>query len=191
MILGLSYIILKTKIVLQQFIGIILSMLGAMFLIIKGDLNTLLTLEFVYGDIFVLLAGFSWAIYSIIINFKPKELNGIKLLTTLVCLGFFWLEIIYMFAGYSLIEDISLVEDNLFVFLYISIFASILSYIFWNKGIKEIGANKTGQFPHLMPVVGSLLAIIFLGEKLYYYHFVGAIMIAIGIYLSLFIKDND
>jgi drug/metabolite transporter (DMT)-like permease len=190
MILLLSYFILKTKIVFKQFIGVVLSLLGAIFLIIKGDINLLLNTQFVYGDIFVLLAGFAWAIYSIIINFKPKELHGITLLTILVYIGFFWLFLIYSFSGYSFIDDLVIVQNNLAVFLYISIFASILSYIFWNKGVEEIGADKTGQFPHLMPLIGSILAIIFLDEVLYLYHIVGGVMIAIGIYLSLFYKTK-
>jgi drug/metabolite transporter (DMT)-like permease len=65
-----------------------------------------------------------------------------------------------------------------------------LSFLFWNKGILEIGANKTGQFTHLMPLFGTILAYLFLGETLELYHFFGMILIFSGIYLSLFLRQS-
>ena len=69
-----------------------------------------------------------------------------------------------------------------------AIFPSILSFYFWNLATVEVGANKAGQFAHLMPVFGSILAYIFLNESLEPYHTVGIIFIALGIYLSIFLK---
>jgi drug/metabolite transporter (DMT)-like permease len=89
--------------------------------------------------------------------------------------------------GYSVVEDVSLYKKHYLVLFYVALFPSVLSYYFWHQGIKEIGANKTGQFTHLMPLFGSLLAYIFLGEQLSFYHIIGAIFIGLGIYLSLFI----
>ena len=74
--------------------------------------------------------------------------------------------------------------------LYVVVFPSILSYIFWHKGIHEIGAGKTGQFTHLMPIFGSILAFVFLGETLEVYHLLGMLLIGFGIYLSLFLKTK-
>ena len=74
------------------------------------------------------------------------------------------------------------------IVIYVVLFPSIASYIFWHKGIMEIGADKTGQFTHLMPLFGSFLAYIFLDEKLQMYHLLGMVFIGMGIYLSLFMK---
>jgi drug/metabolite transporter (DMT)-like permease len=117
-------------------------------------------------------------------RFKPPHLSDFELFATIVYMGLFWLSIIYLSMGYSLVEDILLVERHYMVFLYVSLFTSVLSYYFWNMGIHQIGANKTGQFTHLMPLFGSILAYIFLGERLYMYHIIGAMLIAVGIYLS-------
>jgi len=191
MILVLSFFILKIKIKLIQFIGIIISTFGVIFLILRGELSTLSTLELNQGDIWVLMASFTWALYSVLVRFKPDLLNDFEFFTTIVYLGLFWLSLVYVFMGYSVFEDIFLYKDNYWVFGYIALFPSVISYYFWHRGIKEIGANKTGQFTHLMPLFGSLLAYIFLGEKLSIYHIIGAIFIGFGIYLSLFIgKEN-
>jgi len=68
--------------------------------------------------------------------------------------------------------------------VYVALFSSILAYIFWNKAIQIIGANKTGIFIHLMPVFSIILAIIFLDEELREYHIIGTIFIFSGIFLT-------
>ena len=69
-----------------------------------------------------------------------------------------------------------------------SSWGSIASYYLWHYGIEKIGASKTAQFTHLMPIFGIGLASVFLNESLETYHLLGAILIAFGIYLSLFYK---
>ncbi|MGK0255496.1 MAG: drug/metabolite transporter (DMT)-like permease [Arcobacteraceae bacterium] len=188
LILLLSIIILKQKIVLHQFIGIILSTCGVIFLILKGDLINIFSLNFNQGDLLIIVSSLSWAFYSIFIKFRPKELNNFEFFATLVFLGFLILLPIYLYQGYTLKHEIMILESNYLVFMYTSIFASCLSYYFWHYGIDNIGAAKTGQFIHLMPVFGTILAYTFLNETLEYYHIVGAILIALGIYISLFYK---
>ena len=190
LILILSYFILKQKIVLHQFIGIIFSTLGVVFLILKGDFTNILSLTFSQGDLWIMLSSLSWAFYSVLMKFKPKGLNNFELFSILVFLGFMILLPIYLYQGYSIEQELNILFTHYTIFIYISVFASTLSYYFWHYGIDNIGASKTGQFVHLMPIFGTSLAYIFLGERFLAYHFVGAFLIAIGIYLSLFYKTN-
>ncbi|MEA1914114.1 MAG: DMT family transporter [Campylobacterota bacterium] len=185
-ILVLSFLILKVPIVLKQLIGILLSTFGVVFLIVKGELLSLHDVQFSHGDFWVVAASSSWALYSVLVRFKPKNLSDFEFFTTIVFVGLFWLSIVYFLMGYSLSEDIVLVKVYYPAFIYISLFTSVLSYYFWHQGIAQIGANKTGQFTHLMPLFGAILAYVFLGETLSFYHIVGAVFIGIGIYLSLF-----
>jgi drug/metabolite transporter (DMT)-like permease len=67
---------------------------------------------------------------------------------------------------------------------YYATLPSIVAYLFWNRGVAQIGPNRAGLFVHLMPVFGALLSVIFLGERLYAYHFAGATLIFGGIYLT-------
>ena len=186
LILVFSFLILKTQITLRQSIGILFSTFGVIYLVLHGDLQSIGALEFSTGDLLVLVSGIIWALYSVLVKFKPKELSDFVYFTTIVYVGFFWLTLIYLLNGNCIMEDVVLFKEYYLAFIYVSLFASILSYYFWHKGIEQIGASKTGQFTHLMPIFGSILAYIFLGEVLHLYHLIGAILIAYGIYLSLF-----
>ena len=188
MILFFSYVFYKTKILKIQVLGIIISTFGVAFLILKGNILNILDLESHSGDLYILLSSLCWTFYSLLLKFKPKEFRFYEFFVALVILGFIFLLPIYLYQGYSLQEELKQIQNYWYFFLYISFFTSILSYFFWNIGIDEIGAAKTGQFTHLMPLFGSFLAYIFLGESLSFYHIIGALLIAAGIYLSLFVK---
>lgn len=183
-----SYLILKTNISKIQIIGVIISTLGVLFLVLKGDLLSVLTLKFTQGDIWIIVCANLWALYSVLLRFKPKGLKNIEMFISFVVLGFIFLLPVYLYQGYSLEQEINQIKDHWYFFLYISLFTSVASYYFWHLGIDTIGAHETGQFTHLMPLFGSLLAFIFLGESLQGYHMMGAVLIAIGIYFSLFFK---
>jgi len=190
LVLLMSYFILKQRIKLYQTTGIILSTFGVVFLILKADISNIFTLEFNQGDILVIISSITWALYSVLIKFKPKDLNDFEYFATIVAIGFILLLPLYLYQGYSIQKEVEVLKNNYLIFLYVSIFASITSYYLWHYGIDKIGASKTAQFTHLMPIFGIILASIFLKETLENYHLLGAILIAIGIYLSLFYKKD-
>jgi len=187
-IIILSSFILKTKITKTQMFGVLLSTIGVIYLIIKGDFETLLNLEFTRYDLWIILACISWALYSINLKFKPIEIRPLEFLSIIVLVGVVILFCIYLIFDFRF-EYIFLNDEKIFYTLtYMAVFPSILSFYFWNLATVEVGANKAGQFAHLMPVFGSILAYIFLNESLEPYHTVGIIFIALGIYLSIFLK---
>jgi drug/metabolite transporter (DMT)-like permease len=169
-------------------LGVVLSTLGVLYLILKGDINHILELNFTPGDLWILLAAFDWAIYSVLLKFKPKELSSFSFLTITSFIGVIILYIAFILQGYSLEFSFLSNKEVLYSLIYIVIFPSILSFYFWNMATIEIGANKAGQSAHLMPIFGAILAYIFLGEVLEFYHIVGIVLIAIGIYLTMFFK---
>jgi len=67
---------------------------------------------------------------------------------------------------------------------YVAIFPSIVSYLCFNRGVELVGANRAGMFIHLLPVFGSVMAIVFLGEALQWYHAGGIVLIASGIFMA-------
>lgn len=190
LILVMSYFILKQKINLHQIIGIILSTFGVVFLILKADILNIFTLEFNQGDLLVIVSSLTWALYSVLVKFKPKDINDFEYFAIIVTIGFILLLPFYLFQGYEVQRELDVLKNNYPIFLYVSLFASITSYYLWHYGIDKIGASKTGQFTHLTPIFGIILASIFLGETLAVYHLLGAIFIASGIYLSLFYKRH-
>ncbi|QKF82120.1 DMT family transporter [Halarcobacter ebronensis] len=188
LILLFSFLILKSKITKVQTTGIVISTFGVIFLVLKGDLTNIFHLKFTHGDLWVIVSSLLWATYSTFIKLKPKDLNHVELFILVVYIGFIFLLPWYLSQGYSLDKEIMILKDNWYFFIYVSVFASLLSFYFWHIGIDTIGAERTGQFTHLMPLFGAILAFIFLGEVPYLYHLIGALFIALGIYLSLFIK---
>lgn len=190
LVLLLSYVILKQNIHPFQALGILLSTLGVVFLILKADISHIFTLEFNSGDILVVISSLTWALYSVLVKFKPNDINDFEYFALIVAIGLALLLPLYFYQGYTLQKELEVLQGNYLAFLYISIFASITSYYFWHYGIEKVGASKTAQFTHLMPVFGISLAAIFLKESFELYHLVGAFLIAFGIYISLFYKRS-
>jgi drug/metabolite transporter (DMT)-like permease len=188
LIVFLSAIILNIKLTKIQTSGIIISTLGVIYLILKGNLENIITLEFTHGDIWILLSSLIWALYCVLLKYKPKDLNAFDFLSITTLLGIIGLTGVFFALGYSFEFSSLNNEKVLYPFMYMVIFPSLLSFYFWNSAIDEVGANKVGQFTHLMPIFGASLAFIILGEKLEIYHLFGALFIALGIYLSIFLK---
>lgn len=190
-IIILSAIIFKTSITKIQFSGVILSTLGVIYLILKGEIDHIFELEFTHGDLWIIAACVDWALYTVLLKYKPKELNSIEFFSITTLIGTIILFIVFLYQDYSF--EFSFLEKNevLYSLAYIVIFPSILSFYFWNRAILEVGANKAGQFTHLMPIFGAILAYFFLGEVMQTYHIVGIILIFLGIYLSIFLKKRE
>lgn len=187
-IIVLSALIFRTTITKLQLSGVFLSTIGVIYLILKGDINHILELKFTIGDLWIIAACIDWALYTVMLKFKPKELNAFEFLGLTAFIGTIILALIFFYQGYSFEFSFLGKDEVLYSLIYIVIFPSILSFYFWNISTMEVGVNKTGQFTHLMPIFGSILAYIFLGEVLEFYHFVGIILIGTGIYLSIFLK---
>lgn len=187
-IIILSSIILKTKMTKIQVLGVLLSTIGVVYLILKGDIEALLNLEFTRYDLWIILACISWALYSIYLKYKPKEIKPLDFLSIITFIGVLILFLICVIFDFKF-DYLFLTEEKiLYSLIYMAIFPSIVSFYFWNLATVEVGANKAGQFTHLMPIFGSILAFIFLKESLEFYHLVGVVFIALGIYLSIFLK---
>lgn len=178
-----SWLGLKERINLRQAIGIAVSLAGLIFIITGGNLSSLAAVQFSRGDMWTISAGIGWALYSVLQKKCPLELNSLTFLATTIIIG-----TIFIFPFY--VWEISTGKRMIFSqaaiisIIYVALFASILAYIFWNKSIQIIGANKTGIFIHLMPVFSIILAIIFLDETLKGFHIKGTVLIFLGIFLT-------
>ena len=187
-IILISSIIFRTLITKVQFFGVIVSTIGVLYLILKGDINHILELKFTPGDLWIVAAALDWALYSVLLKFKPKDLSSFEFLTITTIIGVIILYVAFISQGFTL--EFSFLQNNdiLYSLIYIVIFPSILSFYFWNMATIEIGANKAGQSAHLMPIFGAFLAYIFLDEVLQFYHMVGMILIALGIFFTMVFK---
>ena len=183
MIIFFSWIFKIEKTNIYQITGVIFSLLGVAVIITKAELSILLDLNFNKGDLWMVVAMFSWAIYSVLLKKKKHELSQISLLETIITMGLIFLLPIYFIEtkmGYYVILDIPFV----LILTYVVLFPGLASFLFWIKGIAIIGTNRSGIFLHLMPIFGALMAMIIFKEKFMFFHLIGAVLILIGILLS-------
>ncbi len=183
LILIISSGVYKEKPTRIQLIGILVSITGIATIILKADINRLIQLSFNTGDLLVLIAAFSWAAYSVMLRSFPKDLHPLVFLQSIIFLGLVILTPFYV-AELHFVGGFPINPSTVVSILYVGLFASVLAFIFWNKAVREIGANNAGPFIHLMPVFGTIFAIIFLGEKVAYYHVMGIMLVFTGILIS-------
>ena len=188
LIIILSRIYPGTRITRSKLIGILLSTAGVIILISRGNWDSLLALEVNRGDLWVLMAAFSWAVYSIGLRWRPAELSAPAFLSFSMIIGVLVLSPFYWF---NLLHEapIDFGVNNLLVIGYVAIFASIGAFLCWNQGVKIVGAGTAGQFIHLMPIFGAAMAVGFLSEQLFWFHAAGAFAIAGGIFITLKFAD--
>jgi len=173
-----------------QIMGVILSLFGVAVIITKADLGILLNLNFNKGDLWMVVAMFSWAMYSALLRKKKLELSQLSLLQTIISAGLLFLFPAYLFElALGFRANIHL--PFILTLSYVVLFPGLASFIFWIKGISIIGSNRSGIFLHLIPVFSTILAILIFKEKFMFYHLIGAVLIITGIVLSSKKKANE
>jgi drug/metabolite transporter (DMT)-like permease len=182
-IIFISSILNIEKTNIFQILGVILSLTGVIFIITKADINLIKNLDFNKGDLSMVVAMFSWAIYSALLKRKKYKISQISLLEVVIICGLIFLAPIY-FIEMSMGKLIILEKPFYLTLAYVVIFPGLAAFFFWIKGISIIGANRAGIFLHLMPIFGAIMAMVIFDEKFMYYHFLGAIFIIAGITLS-------
>ena len=191
MIIVLSFFIFNSKISFLQFIGIIISFIGFINIIIRGNILNLSSLNFVVGDIWMLGCVSCWALYSSLIRKMPKEIDNISFLFLIFFIGNIFVIPFYIFES-SINQSFTINEQyGWLLVLYCGIGPALISYLLWIKAIKIMGANNSGLFLNLIPIFSSLISIIFLKEKLELFHIVGALLIFTGIYLVIRKRDKN
>ena len=166
-----------------QILGVIFSLLGVVVIVTKADLGKLLNLNFNKGDLWMVVAMFSWAIYSALLRKKKFDLSHISFLQTIITAGLIFLLPAYLIEialGYRLNIHIPFI----LTLSYVVLFPGLASFFFWIKGISIVGSNRSAIFLHMMPIFSTLMAILIFKEKFMTYHFIGAMLIIAGIVLS-------
>lgn len=179
----LAYLFLKERLTARHFLSILVSMVGIMWVASQGSLERLLNLDFNRGDLIMLVAVFSWAIYSVIIpkishHFSPFSLFGYCLATAfLISVPAAIVEL-----QFKTIQTFGFKE--LLAVLYLGIFPSLCSFIFWNRASTMVGPSKSSLFLNLTAVFAALLGFIILGERLTVAQVIGGFLVFLGVFIS-------
>ena len=166
----------------KQAVGITLGFFGTLAIVLKADLSLLSGFSINMGDILVLVGFFSWAVYTVMLRWKPPELTEMAFLTSLTIfavLMMFPLYLIDLWRGVSFEINV----DNTIIIGYAVIFPSFLSYIVWNKAVPVVGASVAGMAQYLIPIFGVPLSVLLLGESIKPYHIAGIVVIFMGVWL--------
>ena len=183
MIIFFSWIFKIEKANFYQILGVIFSLFGVVVIVTNANLYKLINLNFNKGDLWMVVAMFSWAMYSALLRKKKFDLSHISFLQTIITAG-----LILLFPAY-LIEIALGYRANIHLpfiltLSYVVLFPGLSSFFFWIKGISIIGSNRAGIFLHLMPIFSTIMAMLIFKEQFMIFHLIGAILIIAGIILS-------
>jgi len=183
MIIFFSWLFKIEKTNIYQILGVIFSLLGVTIIVIQADLDKLINLNFNKGDLWMVVAMFSWAIYSALLRKKKFDLSQASLLEVIISAGLILLLPAYLIEK-ALGFELNVNLPFILTLSYVVLFPGLASFICWIKGIAIIGPNRAGIFLHLMPIFSTVLAMLIFKEQFMNYHLFGAIFIIGGIFLS-------
>lgn len=155
----LASVILRERIVKRQAIGMLFALLGVIFVITQGAFSALQNLAFSKGDFYILLGNICWGLYGVLGRKFIKNGNPLQTTTYTMTVG----AIAFIMVSFMQNSVVPIPEVPLFAWLsilFMAIGMSVLGYLWWNKGIAQIGAAKTSLFFNLVPVVTMLISFV-------------------------------
>ena len=170
----------------RELIGVVLAMAGILTIIFKGSFEAMLSVQFNAGDLLFVLAASSWAVYSVLSKQKTFAsvstvgmFGATALLGSLIQVPFMIGEIAYFQTfPHELPQWSSLVG--------LALVSSVLAFLTYQYGIRILGAAPAGFVMYLLPPIGVVLAVVFLGETFHDFHLVGCIFVMAGVILATF-----
>lgn len=177
-----SLLLLGVRLTLAQAFGVFLSMTGVVVILMHGDVTALSNISFNKGDLIFLVAMVFFSLYSVL-TLKRPVIHGLSFAVFTFGAG---AAVLIPLLIWELITRPVMVVDakNLLSIGYVALFPSIIAYLCFNRGIQLIGANRAAPFFHLVPVFGSVMAIVFLGEQPQLFHLIGFALVLTGVYVA-------
>lgn len=177
-----SLVLLGVRLTLAQALGVLLSLGGVLIILMHGDLTALSGIRFNKGDVIFLFAMVVFALYSVL-TLKRPAIHGLSFATFTFGAGAACL--IPLLIWELLTRPLAAINaQNLLTVLYVAVFPSIVAYLCFNRGVQLIGANRAAPFFHMVPVFGSLMAFVFLGERPQAFHLIGFALVLTGVYVA-------
>ena len=167
----------------RRLAGALVSLVGVGWIVSRGSLEALIGLSFNRGDLIMLVAALTWAIYTILLNRMRGALSPLATLTIVTVLAVPPLGVI---GGYELMSrPIGTITPMLIVgLIYISVVASVAAFMAWSVGIKGIGAARGSIFLNLIPVFTAVIAVLTLGERIGPVQLIGGSLVIGGVTLA-------
>lgn len=163
-------------------VGVALSFVGVMVIVSRADYETFAAFTFNKGDVILLANMGIWAIYSVFLRMRPAihQMSFTFMLAVISGLSLIPFGVIEHVNGFTFKFD----WLTLAVLAYVTVFSGALAYVFWNRGMENLGAARGGAFLHLIPFYGAVLATTLLGESLQFFHVAGCALILTGVWFA-------
>jgi len=187
----MSWLVFRDTVSRRQMLGIVISLVGGVVLISRGEPAALARLQFNPGDLWILCALVVWGAYSLLLKRRPAEIGGLSLLFYMCVICVVLMAPAYAWETFIAGRPVAFTLPNAASVGYTGIVASVFAFLCYNAAVARIGPNATSFFLLLMPVFGSVLAISFLGERLYLYHLVAFATVLAGIVLATYRIARD
>lgn len=169
---------------LLKILGALIAFIGVLFVILEGNFLRLSDIQWTLGDSWILLSVASWALYTLFLVAFSIPLTLPVFLCVIIFFGELLLTPLFLWSTCS--NDFFIFNTlTVSIVLYIGIVPSLIAYIFWTSGVKNVGADKASSFMNLYPIFTTLLSVIFLSQQLFIYQLIGLILVCFGIYLLL------
>lgn len=180
----LAWVLLGTRLLPVQRVGIACAFTGIIVMIARADIDVLLGLELNVGDLIMLVAVLGWSVYAVLLPRREYTPDGLVLMFLISVTGTVFLTPAYLIEA-AYVGDFVLSKEVAAAMLYLAVFPTLIATFSWNIAIRTVGPTRTAIFVNLIPISGAVLAMVFLGERLYLYHLVGAAFVFAGIYFAL------
>ena len=177
-----SLILLGVRLTLAQAGGIVLSLTGVLVILLHGDLTALTSIEFNKGDIIFTVALLIFGLYSVL-SLKRPQIHGLSFVGFTFGCGAACLVPLLIWELLTR-PVMALDTTNLLSLFYVAVFPSTVAYLCFNRGVQLIGANRAAPFFHVVPVFGSVMAIVFLGERPQAFHIIGFALVLTGVFVA-------
>jgi drug/metabolite transporter (DMT)-like permease len=177
-----SLVLLGVRLTVAQAIGVLLSLTGVLVILLHGDLTTLSSIQFNKGDLIFIVALVIFGLYSVL-TLKRPAIHGLSFVAFTFGCGAACLIPLWIWELVSR-PVMTLDAKNLAALFYVAVFPSTLAYLCFNRGVQLIGANRAAPFFHVVPVFGSVMAIVFLGEHPQLFHIIGFALVLAGVYAA-------
>jgi len=181
-VVPLSWWLLKLTVSARQLAGLALSLAGVACIISSGELQTLARLSLNPGDLLLLAGALLWAIYTVLLKWRPP-LRPLSFLFAIVAAAAAFSLPFYLWE-ISAGGTMTVSPGTLAAIGYLAIFPSIVAYICWNHAVAVLGPNVAGFFNPVIPVFGTLFAVTLLGEPFRLYHLAGFALVLGGVVLT-------
>ena len=179
---GWSLILFGVRLTLAQAIGILVSLTGVLVILLHGDLTAIAAIDFNKGDLIFTVALLIFGLYSVM-SFKRPAMHDLSFVTfTFGCGSACLIPALILELLWRPVMQLN--ATNLLSLLYVAVFPSTIAYLCYNRSIHLIGANRTAPFFHVVPVFGSVMAIVFLGERPQAFHFIGFALVLTGVFVA-------